>query len=122
MEFFSCAILKLCSHCGCFSAVVRVLSQVNKMEAFASGQTTECILGIDLGATSLRVARVDAQGGQFLSVPTPSAGDAERTLLSLLSELSGSMKAGCVGLSRAPAIDQNGFISVWPNQPHWNGL
>src|SRR6185437_4794025 len=82
----------------------------------------ECILGIDLGATSLRVARVDAFGGEFLSLPTPSAMEAEETVTSAVRRVARGMKVRCVGISRAPGIDENGCISAWPSRPQWAGL
>ncbi len=91
------------------------------MQPFLS-QSDDCILGIDLGATFVRVARVDHCGGQFLSTPTPSFMEAEEVIRSLVGTARRGMKVRALGLSRAPAIDSQGRISSWPSQPQWTGL
>jgi predicted NBD/HSP70 family sugar kinase len=92
------------------------------MEAFEGKQTTECILGVDLGATSLRVARVDANGNKFLIVPTPSPGKAEKAVRAIVGRARESMKVSNLGLSRAPAVDHRGLVSAWPSQKQWTGF
>lgn len=91
------------------------------MQPFLS-QSDDCILGIDLGATFVRVVRVDNCGGEFLSAPTPSFAEAEEVIRSLVSKACRGMKVFALGLSRAPAIDSQGRIGSWPSQPQWTGL
>lgn len=90
------------------------------MQPFLS-QSDECILGIDLGATFVRAARVDSCGGEFFSARTPSFTEAEEVIRSLVSKACRGMKVRALGLSRAPAIDSQGCISSWPSQPQWTG-
>src|SRR4051794_7685235 len=92
------------------------------MQALENNLTRECILGVDLGATSLRVARVDADGGEFISVPTPSTIEAEAIVSSAIIMARGSMKVNCLGLSRAPDVDDQGRVGVWPSRAQWRGL
>lgn len=87
-----------------------------------SSTPDDCILGIDLGATFVRAARVDGWGGEFLSAPTPSPIEAEEVIRSLISRAHRGKKVRCLGLSRAPAMDSQGHISSWPSQPQWTGL
>ena len=83
---------------------------------------TNCILGIDLGGTSLRVARVDALGGAFLRLPTPARAEAEATLVAAIRKIASGWKVDYIGLSRAPGIDAQGCVVDWPSRPEWNGL
>jgi hypothetical protein len=92
------------------------------MQAVENNLKTECILGVDLGATSLRVARVGADGGEFLSVPTPSSIEAEEIVSSAIVIARESMKVSGLGLSRAPDIDDQGRVGAWPSRPQWRGL
>ncbi len=82
----------------------------------------ECILGLDLGATFLRVARVDASGGEFFSVPTPSSMEAEEVVTSAVRNARQGMRVHYLGLSRAPGINEQGCVSGWPSRPQWAGL
>jgi predicted NBD/HSP70 family sugar kinase len=91
------------------------------MQVFSSS-SDDCILGMDLGATFIRVARVDDREGEFFSAPTPSPMEAEETVRSLISRARRGMKARCLGISRAPAMDRAGYISSWPSRPEWAGL
>jgi hypothetical protein len=88
----------------------------------SAGLSGDCILGIDVGATFLRVARVDCRGGEFFSAPTPSAMEAEEVVRSLVKRARGGMKAPSLGISRAPAFDSEGHIDCWPSRPEWTGL
>jgi predicted NBD/HSP70 family sugar kinase len=88
----------------------------------SSTSSDDCILGIDLGGTFVRVARVDGCEGEFFSAPTPASMEAEEVVRSLIRRALRGMNARCLGLSRAPALDEEGRISSWPSQPHWTGL
>ncbi len=87
-----------------------------------ANHSMKCILGIDLGGTSLRVARVNALGGAFLRVSTPSSADAEATLVSAVCKIASGWNVHSIGLSRAPGIDARGRVTDWPSRPEWNGL
>ncbi len=82
----------------------------------------DCILGIDLGATFLRIARVDAAGGEFFSIATPSSSEAEEVLSSAVRKVSREQQICCVGLSRAPGLDEHGHVAEWPSRPDWAQL
>ncbi|HEX7288924.1 MAG TPA: ROK family protein, partial [Candidatus Angelobacter sp.] len=116
-----CAILVWCAlHSACLPAGDRQHgTQVTNMQVL---DTKECILGIDLGATSLRVARVGGCDGELLSVPTPSAMEAEEVVTAAVRKVCVGMKVQCVGVSRAPGIDAEGRIGAWPSRPQWTGL
>ncbi|MGZ4840132.1 MAG: ROK family protein [Candidatus Angelobacter sp.] len=100
----------------------RVFVVVTSMKSFENNPAKECILGVDLGATSLRVARVDADGGVFLSVSTPLSTEAEQIVSSAIATARESMKVSCLGLSRAPDVDDHGRVGAWPSRPQWRGL
>ena len=91
------------------------------MEMPAS-HSMKCLLGIDLGGTSLRVARVDAQGGELLRMPTPSRAEAETALVSAIRKIVSGWNVEYVGLSRASGLDAQGCVMDWPNKPEWVGL
>lgn len=82
----------------------------------------ECILGIDLGATSLRFARVDADGGELFHVPTPSGISAEAVVTRAAVRAAAGMHVAGLGLSRAPGLDEQGRVNEWPSRPDWKGL
>lgn len=88
----------------------------------SSSLSGDCILGIDLGATFIRVARVDGGGGEFFSAPTPSEVEAEEVVRSLVKRARGGMKVASLGISRAPAFDGEDHIGSWPSRPEWTGL
>ena len=87
-----------------------------------ANHSMKCILGIDLGGTSLRVARVDALGGAFLRIPTPGRAEAEATMVSAIRKIASGWEVHYTGLSRAPGIDAQGCVVDWPSRPEWNGL
>jgi predicted NBD/HSP70 family sugar kinase len=87
-----------------------------------ANHSMKCILGIDLGGTSLRVARVDALGGAFLRIPTPGRAEAEATMVSAIRKIASGWEVHYTGLSRAPGIDTQGCVVDWPSRPEWNGL
>jgi hypothetical protein len=87
-----------------------------------ANHSMKCILGVDLGGTSIRVARVDALGGAFLRMPTPARAEAETAVVSAIRKIASGWKVQCIGLSRAPGIDVQGRVADWPSRPEWNGL
>jgi predicted NBD/HSP70 family sugar kinase len=91
------------------------------MWVFAS-RMLECIVGVDLGATWLRVARVDAIGSNLLRLPTPSRAEAKEAIDTAIRTIASGMRVRCLGVSRAPGVDEHGHVADWPSQPHWGGL
>lgn len=80
-----------------------------------------CVLGLDLGATSLRIARLGLSGGAFIRVPTPAPVFAAAILANKVREIVGDLKVESVGLSRAPSVDESGTVEQWPSRPEWRG-
>lgn len=81
-----------------------------------------CILGVDLGATSLRIASISARDSHLRIVLTPSRERAKAVMLSSLKLIAAGRPVQGVGLSRAPALNKDGEICDWPSRPDWEGL
>jgi len=81
-----------------------------------------CNLGIDLGATSMRFARVDAGGGAYLARPTPRGKNAKADLVSGIRAVAGGLPVLSVGVSRAPGLNAEGTVNSWPSKPDWEGV
>jgi len=81
------------------------------------------LLGIDIGGTWTKLARISATGGLFVRFLTPSRIKANSELTQHLSDL--LLTAGPVthvGMARAPGLDPNGVVCDWPSQPSWVGV
>lgn len=80
------------------------------------------LIGIDLGATWVRLCRVGASSSDLFKLLTPSGPDAHalsRELQRLLRRIGGDAP---IGISRAPGLDGSGRVSSWPSRPDWIGV
>jgi hypothetical protein len=89
---------------------------------FSESNPQGCVVGLDLGATSLRIARLGPTGWSFVRIPTPQPFAAAEILARNIRETAGETVVDCVGLSRAPGINDNGAIHEWPSRPEWTGV
>jgi predicted NBD/HSP70 family sugar kinase len=79
-----------------------------------------CIVGIDLGGTSLRLARAGAEG-EFMIFDTPARARAKEIITAGIRAIAAGAPVLQVGIARAPGIDRAGKINEWPSKPEWVG-
>ncbi len=81
------------------------------------------LIGIDLGATWLRLCRIGTSSSELLKFRTPSASEVHERLSRELGRLLHGTDTGVpIGLARAPGLDGTGHVSAWPSRPDWIGV
>ena len=81
------------------------------------------MLGVDLGATFIRLCRIDEHGGELIRFRTPPGYSAARILTpELISLMPVSRSIFAVGLSCAAGLGSAGIVCEWPTRPDWVGV
>lgn len=81
------------------------------------------LLGIDLGGTWTRIARIDSTGGSIIRFPTPSGFKASQELTyQVRNLLQTAGEVNYVSIARAPGLDFDGYVCDWSSRPDWVGV
>ncbi len=79
-------------------------------------------IGIDLGATWIRIAALGDAGGMHRIIPTPAPHALKHFVHAIRDAVILVGIPLSVGLARAPGIDSAGVICSWPSRTDWLGV